>query len=289
MDRYLFENFVFEFEDEEMIEKSLIFFAQQAKNKVEKKGNKKITFNYYPQKENNLQLVIESIRDGKNICVNNMKVHHTSPDIWKLKIINSFSNFEDCYMASRENSEGFVIIRLVNEQVLGEIKAGDIIEVQVVAFAMAIDIFKNEKEYKKKVPKSKNGQKYFMEDGALIPFLAIVNNSANLTPEEREKKDHSFDNLVDVKGTIKQCWSCPLNIFGMDVDNYYMAEIDTEFGPLHIVIPQPMIPEGLEGFGVGNIITGKILLSGDVCINKYEKYISELVIKNEEKIKNDYN
>ena len=71
-------------------------------------------------------------------------MHHTSPDVWKLKIIDSLSMHKDCYMASRENGSGCIIIRLVNEQVLGEIKSGDIIEAQVVGMAMAIDIFEDE-------------------------------------------------------------------------------------------------------------------------------------------------
>ena len=58
----------------------------------------------------------------------------------------------------------------------------------------------------------------------------------------------------------------------MDVNNYYMAEVDTEYGNLHIVIPFPMLPEELKGFGAGNIIAGKLLISGDVCIDEYEKY-----------------
>lgn len=53
-------------------------------------------------------------------------------------------------------------------------------------------------------------------------------------------------------------------------------QFDTEYGNLHIVIPSPMLPERLKGFGEGNIITGKLLISGDVCIYDYEKYAKEI-------------
>ena len=270
MDRYLFECFVFEMKDD-MMEQSLVVFANQAKNMVEREGISKVTFNYYPQEENRLQLVIEAEKKDDKVAVNYMKVHHTSPDVWKLKIINPLSMHKDCYMVSRGDGSGCVIIRLVNEQVLGGIKAGDIIETQVVGMAMAIDIFEDEEAYKEKVPEGKDGQKYLMGDGAIIPANMIINNNANLT-EERKEIDHSFDNLVDFKGTIKQVWKYPLRIFDMDVNNYYMAEVDTEYGNLHIVIPLPIFPEGLKGFGAGNIIAGKLLISGDVCIDDYEKY-----------------
>ncbi len=275
MDRYLFENFVFELEDETM-EKSLVLFANQAENMIEREGKNKVTFNYYPQDEHRLQFVVEAVREKEKCAVNDMKVHHTSPDVWKLKIIDPLSMYKDCYMASREDGSGCVIIRLVNEQVLGEIKAGDIIEVQVVGMAMAIDIFENEEAYEEKVPAGKDGKKLFLGDGSIIPANMIINNSAKLTEEERKEKDHSFDNLVDFKGTIKQVWKYPLRIFDMDVNNYYMAEIDTEYGNLHVVIPSPMFPKELKGFGAGDIITGKMLISGDACIDDYDKYIKKI-------------
>lgn len=273
MDRFLFESLFLDMEDETM-SNSLVVFAHQAKNMVEKEGNPKVTFNYYPQ-EDRLQLVVEAERKNGEVVVNNLKVHHTSPDVWKLKIIDSLSMHKDCYMASRENGSGCIIIRLVNEQVLGEIKSGDIIEAQVVGMAMAIDIFEDEEDYKEKMLKEKDGQKYLMEDGAVIPANMIINNNNNAT-EGGKEINHLLDNLVDFKGTIKQVWKYPLRIFDMNVNNYYMAEVDTEYGNLHIVIPSPMLPERLKGFGEGNIITGKLLISGDVCIYDYEKYAKEI-------------
>lgn len=282
MDRYLFESFVFGMEDETMSQ-SLVVFAHQAKSMVEKEGNSKVTFNYYPQEEDKLQLVVEAERKNGEVAVNYLKVHHTSPDIWKLKIIDPLSLHKDCYMASREDGSGCIIIRLVNEQVLGDIKSGDIIKAQVVGMAMAIDIFEDEEAYKENVPEGKDGQKYLMGDGDIIPANMIINNNTNLTEEERKEIDHSFDNLVDFKGTIKQVWKYPLRIFDMDVNNYYMAEVDTEYGNLHIVIPFPMFPEELKGFGAGNIIAGKLLISGDVCIDEYEKYAKGITINKNSK------
>lgn len=71
-------------------------------------------------------------------------------------------------------------------------------------------------------------------------------------------------------------------MFDMDLNNYYTAEVETEFGRMQIVIPTPMIPEGLKGFGSGNIIAGKLILSGDVCIDDYEKYTKECKTKLED-------
>ena len=148
--------------------------------------------------------------------------------------------------------------------------------------ALAIDIFENEEEYSEKALVSKDGQKYLMGDGAIIPTNLLINNNANLTEEEGKEREHYFDNLVDFKGTIKLCFKYPLQMYGMDVNNYYIAQVGTEYGDLHIVIPQPMMPAGINGFGVGNVISGKILLSGDVCINDYEKYAKGITITDKE-------
>lgn len=280
MDRFLFENFVFELEDETM-DNSLLLFANLADDKVEKEGNHKVTFNYYPQEEKRLQIVVEGTKNGDKVGLNNFKIHHSSEDVWRCKIIFPLSEHENCYMVSREDGTGGIVIRFVNEQVLDKIEAGDIVEAQVVGMAIAIDIFENEEEYQKNVPEGKDGKKTFLADGTILPANLLINNAANLSEEERNSKDHSFDNLVDFKGTIKTVWKYPLRMYDMDLNNYYIAAIDTEFGEtLKIIIPTPMFPKNLKGFGAGNIITGKMLISGDLCIDEYEKY-SKKIIKNE--------
>ena len=146
--------------------------------------------------------------------------------------------------------------------------------------AIAIDIFENEEEYQKNVPEGKGGKKTFLADGTILPVNLLINNATDLSEEEKNNKDHSFDNLVDFKGTIKTVWKYSLKMYDMDLNNYYIAAINTEFGEtLKIIIPTPMFPQNLKGFGAGNIITGKMLISGDLCIDEYEKY-SKKIVKN---------
>ena len=174
-----------------------------------------------------------------------------------------------------------IAIRFVNEQVLDKIEAGDIVETQVVGMAIAIDIFENEEEYQKNVSEWKDGKKTFLVDGTILPANLLINNATNLSEKEKNSKDHSFDNLVDFKGTIKTVWKYPLRMYDMDLNNYYIVAINTEFGEiLKIINPTPMFPKNLKVFGAWNIITGKMLISGDLCIDEYEKY-SKKIIKNE--------
>lgn len=275
MDRYLFDKFVFEMDDE-LYGDSCVAFAKMAKNIVRKPNCERVTFNYYPHEEEYLQIVVEGIMDNNSAQIGNIKMHHTSADVWKLKIVTAIDEREGSYLATRPDGNGFVAIRLVNEQVLDPVESDNIIEAQVVAFAVNLNIYQDEKAYVNSVAPSADGQKLLMKDGLVVATNYLVNNNANLTAEERSNKEHCFDNLVDICGTITMCNKIPLNMLGMDLNNYYWANIMTDFGQLKIIIARPLFPENIEGFGAGNVIVGKVMISGDVCIYDYDKYASML-------------
>ena len=270
MDRYLFEKFVFELDDE-TYENACIILAQQARNIVKCPNTKKVTFNYYPQDPDRLQLVAEGILDDGKIQMDSIKMHHASPDVWRIKVVTSVSECDNSYLFTREDENGLVAVRLVNEQVLGDIEANRIIEAQVVAFALGANIYQDYDDYKNSTPP----ESVLMADGLVVATDFLVNNSAHLTEEERNAKEHCFDNLVDVCGTIISCDKYQLEMFGTKVNSYYMANVMTDFGPLKIFIARPLFPEKATGFGAGNVFVGKVLLSGDVCIYDYEKYASK--------------
>lgn len=275
MDRYLFDKFVFDMDDE-LYDNSCIAFAKMAKNIVRKPNKEKVTLNYYPHKEERLQLVVEAIMDNDSIQIDDVKMHHTSEDVWKLKIVSAIDGCDESYLATRPDGNGLVAVRLVNEQVLDTIESDNIIEAQVVAFAVTVNIYENETAYAESIARSVDGQKLLMKDGLVVATDYLVNNSAHLTDIERQNREHCFDNLVDLCGTVTGCNKISLNMLGMDLNNYYWANIMTDFGQLKIIIAQPLLPEDIEGFGVGNVIVGKVLISGDVCIYDYDKYASSL-------------
>lgn len=270
MDRYLFEKFVFELDDE-TYENTCIILAQQAKNIVRCPHTKKVTFNYYPQEPDRLQLVTEGILDDGKIQIDGVRMHHASPDVWKLKIVAAIDKCDNSYLATCPDGKGLVAVRLVNEQILDNIEENTIIEAQTVAFALDSNIYEDYEAYKNSTPSAS----VLMADGLVIATDFLVNNAAHLTEEERKAKEHCFDNLVDVCGTITMCYKYPLEMFGAKLNSYYIANIMTDFGQLKIIIAQPLFPKDMSGFGAGNIFVGKVLLSGDVCIYDYEKYVSE--------------
>lgn len=275
MDRFLFDQFVFEMDDE-MYDNSCIAFAKMASNIVRNPNTNKVTFNYYPHDPGKLQLVVEGTMDDNNVQIEDVKIHHTSEDVWKLKIVAPIPECEGSFIATRPDGNGLIAIRLVNEQVLEHIEEGDLIEAQVVALALDVHIYQDEAAYADSVSAKEDNEKILMADGLALATDFLVNNSATLTEEERQARDHRLDYLVDVRGTITMCYKYPLHMFDVDLNSYYLANIATDFGQVKVIIPQPMFPKDLGGFGVGNVIVAKVLLSGDVCIYDYDKYASPL-------------
>ena len=271
MDRYLFEKFVFELDDE-TYENACIILAQQAKNIVRCSNKEKVTFNHYPQKPDRLQLVVEGIVNDKIVQINGVRMHHASPDVWDLKIVTSINECGNSYIATRPDGNGLVAVRLINEQVLDNINENNVIKAQVVAFALDANIYQDYEAYKNSTPPAS----ILMADGLAVATDFLVNNSAHLAEEESKAKEHRYDNLVDVCGTITMCYKYPLEMFGTKLNSYYIANIMTDFGQLKVIIAQPLFPKDITGFGAGNVFVGKVLLSGDVCIFDYEKYASEL-------------
>ena len=271
MDRYLFDKFIFEMDDE-TYENACIVLAQQARNIVKCPNTKKVTFNYYPQEPDRLQLVAEGILDDGKVQIDGVRMHHAAPDVWKLKIVTDIDECDNSYLATRPDGNGLVAVRLVNEQVLGDIEADRIIEAQIVAFAVDANIYQDYDAYKNSTPT----ESVLMADGLVVATDFLVNNSAHLTEEERNNKEHCFDNLVDVCGTITMCYKYPLEMFDTKLNSYYIANVMTDFGQLKVIIAQPLFPKNMTGFSSGNIFVGKVLLSGDVCIYNYEKHASKL-------------
>ena len=206
-----------------------------------------------------------------------MFFHHTSGTVWRLKIIEVMNNFPNTYLVSREDDTGVIIIRLVNEAVLGKkLKTGDIIEAQVSAFGMNIDVYKNEKSQNDSIFVSENMNKIIFEDGVLIPSNLIINNNTIMNEKERNEKEHHKDNLLKFKGTIRYANKYGINMFGIELPKYYSVVINTGYGELPIFFTKSFLNNKMiEEIEEANTISGDIFLSGDVCINEYEKYAED--------------
>lgn len=107
MDRYLFNQFVFEMDDD-LYDNSCVAIAQMSENIVKTPHSNKITFNHYPQERHLLQLVAQGYLDDGKVQIEDIKMHHASEDVWKLKIITAIDESESSYLATRLDGNGVV-------------------------------------------------------------------------------------------------------------------------------------------------------------------------------------
>ena len=114
-----------------------------------------------------------------------------------------------------------------------------------------------------------------------MPLNLIVNNNANLSEKEIEEKDHLNDNLLTFKGTIETVYAYDITMFDMDFPRYYKVIIETEYGKLPVLFTKKFLNPEMKRLGKGNIISGELFLSGDVCIYDYDKFKkdNDLLIK----------
>ena len=117
MDNFLFDNFIIPLEDSTLKDFYKVILSE-AQTKV--KYGEKEYYNYYPQEKKNIQIILETTEKDNKLKVDNMFFHHTSGTVWRLKIIEVMNNFANTYLVSKEDDTGVIIIRLVNEAVLGK-------------------------------------------------------------------------------------------------------------------------------------------------------------------------
>lgn len=273
MDRYIFEQFMMKIETRHAKE-FFDFLKANAQKRIDTK-NKTYLINY-PQEDEQIELILETEKDetGK-LNIKDFLFHHKSKQEWEFKILKSMNQFSNTYIVNNKEDKNTSCIRLVNEEVIGkELKPNTTIKAQVCGIVMIANIFQTEEDYKKRVTADKNGNKTLMKDGYLIPYNLFVNNSASLSEEERQNRDHVRDNLLTFKSKLKNVKKVDINISPDENNHYYRATIDTTYGELDIIIPSN-ICENISDIKDNNIIIGELLLSGNLCTGKYKKQIKE--------------
>ena len=274
MDKYIFEQFITHIDsnDTSNFFKYLLINSQEKIDTEEKRY-----LQYYPQSKKGIKLIVEATKDSNDkLNVSGFKFHHLSKQEWEFKIVVPMKSFPNTYVVKRANNTGSSCIRLVNENVIGkELKPGTTIKGQVCGIVMLADIFKKEDDYRDTIPVNEEGNKTVMNDGYIIPFNLITNNDAKLSEAERNKRNHSRDNLLTFKSKLKNVKEKEISMFDLELPNYYTATIDTTYGELDIIIPKSIANKYKGKIENGNVIIGELLLSCDLCIDKYKDKVKK--------------
>lgn len=168
---------------------------------------------------------------------------------------------------SNEDGSGMVPIHLINADVLPSFLNNDVVKMQMCAFPLDMNYYANEDDYAEHQPEGKDGKRWLLADGSLMPVNFLVNHAPN---EDGEEKDCATDDYVLFKGTVKSLYH---GIFEMEdkKDNTFIrCIIETNYGELQFAHTIDQIdPEQRDNLQVGAIVSGVCVLSGDVAIKEY--------------------
>ena len=263
--------------ESDMLEEALTMIGEEAQEYV--KTDNIYYHEYFPQAKPGVQLVTEIDKNGDQWEWENLMFHHVGYNdrqIWEMVCESKFKEFDETFHYNSADGDGMGIIRLVNRNVLGELKRGDTFKAQVCGIVIWGKIFETEKEYD---DFSTGGDKdrTVLADGFLAPLDFLSNHLVYPDGGQKKDVDYSEDNLMTIKGTIKTCYKFDNRLCGIEQPTYYGVTMDTVHGKELLLIFDKSILEENERsyFAKGNVILARVLLSGDPCVGKYEKSLKK--------------
>lgn len=165
-------------------------------------------------------------------------------------------------------SGGFLPIELITADVLPSYMKGDKVTAQVIGLPLDINYYANEDDYAADQPSDKNGEKWMVGNGALLPLSFLVNHN----PEHYEQgKNCDSDAYVHFTATVTKLYHGVFELNGDRNNTFIRCFVDTQYGPLELDHTIDQVAEDQRpNIKVGSIVSGMCLLSGDVAIYEYE-------------------
>ena len=219
----------------------------------------------------NVQLILHTVRKDPEIIV--FGSHATGNSIWEVCLSGTNIIYSDvmerrCVVSRASDGGGMAVVNIVNADVLPSFDDGETVKLQMIAFPSVIDYFKDEAEYAAAQPESRNGNKWLLADGAMMPVGLMRNRSPEIDAFEM---DEDLDDLMLIRGTVKKLYHGVFELDDEEHNTYIRCIIETELGELEIVHTiNDVEEEHRDNICIGSIVSGLFILSGDAAIEEYE-------------------
>ena len=237
-------------------------------------------FPYLNQHFGDAQLILRTIRNDeeKRIEVVGMDTHSSGNCVWEVFLSDMNITRKDadvmerrCVVKRKSDGGGMAVVNIVNADVLPSFDEGTELKLQMIAFPAFIEYFKDEDEYADAQPESRNGKKWLLSDGTMMPTGLMRNRD----PESDEfESNEDLDDLMLVRGTVKKLYHGVFELGGEKHNAYLRCIIGTEHGDLEIVHTIDEVKEEQrDNIRVGATVNGVFTLSGDAAIYEYDQGI----------------
>ena len=196
---------------------------------------------YLNQHFGKVQLILRTERNDaeKRIEVVGFDTHASGSSVWEVCLSDMNIPKKDsdvlerrCVVSRASDGGGMAVVNIVNADVLPSFDDGEKIKLQMIAFPSFIEYFKDEADYISAQPESRNGNKWLLADGSMMPVGLMRNRS----PESNAfESDEHLDDLMLIRGTVKKLYHGVFEIGGEKHNTYIRCIIETELGELEIV------------------------------------------------------
>lgn len=235
---------------------------------------------YLNQHFGDAQLILRTIRNDeeKRIEVVDMDTHSSGNCVWEVYLSDMNITRKDadimerrCVVKRKSDGGGMAVVNIVNADVLPSFDEGTELKLQMIAFPAFIEYFKDEDEYADAQPESRNGKKWLLSDGTMMPTGLMRNRD----PESDEfESNEDLDDLMLVRGTVKKLYHGVFELGDEKHNAYLRCIIGTEHGDLEIVHTIDEVKEEQrDNIRVGATVNGVFTLSGDAAIYEYDQGI----------------
>lgn len=235
-------------------------------------------FPYLNQDFGDAQLILRTVRNVEKdrLEVVGMDTHSSGNCIWEvvlsgMDIARKEADVMErrCIVKRKSDGSGMAVVTIVNADVLPSFDDGEEIKLQMIAFPVLIEYFKDEGEYASSQKDEYDGKKLLLSDGTMIPTGLMRNRN----PESDEfESNEDLDDLMLIRGTVKALYHGELEFGGEKHNAFIRCIIGTEYGDLEIVHTiDEVAEEQRHNIRIGATVNGVFTLSGDAAIYKYEQ------------------
>lgn len=182
-----------------------------------------------------------------------------------------------CAFSYPQGNRGFLVVNVVNADVIPSYLEGDFVKMQMVAFPEVIEFYEDGEAYEATIEPNDLGKKNMIAEGALLPVGLITNRNVN--KDDDEEPSDWLDNITLLRAVVKDVFWRKMKINDDERNVCLNCRVDTDYGELDLVYAVEQVKENQrEYMRPGATVVAQVVLSGDVAIYEYDKGI----VKNHE-------
>jgi hypothetical protein len=234
-----------------------------------------IYMNYY---FGDAQLIAREIINhaDERIEVVGMDTHSRGSCVWNVRLSEIDVTPKDadaaqrlCVLKRAEDGSGMAVAHIVNADVLPSFLEDDFAKLQMVGFGINFHYFADEDEYAESCAEGRDGKKWMVSDGTIVPTGLMFNHDPD---RDESEKNYDLDAHVLLRGTVKELLWGVLDFNGDKENAYIRCYVDTQYGKLELIHTFEQTDETeRDKIKIGAIISGIFVLSGDAGIYEYGK------------------